>query len=458
MRGFRTDRASAVFLGCALSFFSLAAGSRSRLARADESISGSRALPPSAGATLAKVVGESAPFSFRRWSSRLGTSDLSVVWEGAASDFVAEIVPGSVEWVRVGALTLPRVKVRLRAEGLSQTASLKGVTQIPFGVGTVDVFGTTRELQPGANDLLVPVLSHSDAAVTLTRAEGSVSRFWIRIDRRFERAIDPTCNSGRPAFENLPATGFLSMGCRTVLTREGDRTVPLVEVETASSLAASGGALSKHWLSTGNRSFHLAGAGSSGAPGVSLSVPARADPLAFGLGIGPYRYDVDDGSSRERKWIALPTLYGAYTFRENLRLVTFGALAIHKRWNVDYGLYLWIEQFRGIDDRISLNLLIGARALVFRSERATYSRFSVPQGLELVWREFLSRGHSLTLGAFLYPSTDTRAYTNLWLRFGRPGLFGEVNYIHWYEALSRGNAFRTNALGLSVGFPIGSRP
>ena len=454
--------------------------------------------------TLRSLLRETSPFSFTQWTSALQTGDLSVVVDSGKGSEVFpgpdaddalplpsestnksttasttelrdpslptfEVVPRSIQWVRVGGLTLPRAKLRITlpvppAPANADTANPSAPavrsgklrrTRVPDRRGSISGFGTYRELHAGPNTLLIPVLSSPDAALVLELPDGSRKKVWMRIDHRFERVIDPTCHFARPRLENLPPAGFLSIGCRTILTQEEGLVVPLVEVESASSLEKPGHLFESHTLSTDSGSFHL-GEGVAGAPDPVFiaQVPARVRSFSLGVGIGPYHYRADDGAESVRQWVPLPTLYVSYRLRDTMRLVSFGAVAPTSSWNVDYGLYLWIEQFRGIDERVSLNLLIGARTLLFRAQAATYARFSVPQGLEVVWREFLVPRHALTVGAFLYPKTDSRAYTNLWLRFGRAGMFGELNYIHWYEAIEHGPAFRTTALGVSVGFPL----
>lgn len=54
------------------------------------------------------------------------------------------------------------------------------------------------------------------------------------------------------------------------------------------------------------------------------------------------------------------TLYASYFFNDALKVAVFGALPIRANPEVDFGSYLVLEQFRGVDERISLNLLLGA--------------------------------------------------------------------------------------------------
>jgi hypothetical protein len=57
------------------------------------------------------------------------------------------------------------------------------------------------------------------------------------------------------------------------------------------------------------------------------------------------------------------------------------------------------------------------------------------------------------LGAFLDPDLFDRSYYNVWLRWGLPQLFGELNYIHWKQPHSTGVTSSTS-VGISFGMPI----
>ena len=130
------------------------------------------------------------------------------------------------------------------------------------------------------------------------------------------------------------------------------------------------------------------------------------------------------------------------------------ATAIHRRGYADNGLYLWIEQARMVDDRLSFNLLLGANLLVYSHDDKAEWRISAPQGFELVYRDIFGRNRSAMLGAFLYPDLFDRSYYNVWLRWGSPQIFGELNYIHWKEPHGGGVATSSTSIGISFGMPI----
>jgi hypothetical protein len=387
-------------------------------------------------AVFRTLLTETVPFSFNQWSSSLKSSDLSVVQSttGSVKNLQIEIIPDSIQWVRVNRLTLPRVKIRVSSP-YEKEGSLSG-------------FGHSYTLEKKGLYLEIPAVSHADAAYEWTIPGVGTGKFWVKITRGFSKSIDSNCQSIRLEHGKLPETGFLSIGCTRVLTRSSQGTVPFYEVEVVSSLDESGRSYRSTQLNAFNPSLEV------GDLKIQSTVPNRFRFFSVGAGIGPYLYSVSESGLTERNWIPIPTLYASYFLRDSLRIVSFGSVAPHRKGNADIGLYSWIEQFRGIDDHLSVILLIGARSLVFRTDGVLHTRFTIPQGLELIWREFLIPRYSLHVGGFLYPKNDGRSYTNTWIRFGKSSVFGEVNYIHWRENLSNDRSVDNKSVGLSIGFPL----
>jgi hypothetical protein len=173
----------------------------------------------------------------------------------------------------------------------------------------------------------------------------------------------------------------------------------------------------------------------------------------MGLGLGPYAYTWRDGAASLDAIIPFVTLYAGYTFTPTARLVYFNATALHRKGSIDQGLYIWFEQFRMVDDRVSLNFLLGANVLVYSHDDHVTGRLSVPQGFELVVRDLFARNRNLTAGAFVYPKIAGRSYYNAWLRWGSPAFFGELNFIEWQEPHDNGDT-QSRALGISFGTPV----
>ena len=86
-----------------------------------------------------------------------------------------------------------------------------------------------------------------------------------------------------------------------------------------------------------------------------------------------------------------------------MRIVMFSALPIHTTFFVDTGIYILLEQARVFDTRFSVNFLLGGHLLAFPYRNDKYFRFSFPQGIEIVFREFPARRYYVSAGAFLYP-------------------------------------------------------
>jgi hypothetical protein len=134
-------------------------------------------------------------------------------------------------------------------------------------------------------------------------------------------------------------------------------------------------------------------------------------------------------------------------------MALFSAFPIRKSPEVDTGVYVIVEQFRGIDERVTLNLLLGAHALSFRHQGEYLNRMSAPQGVEMSFRDCLLRTQNLTLGGFFYPRIEGRSYVNTWIRYGNSKFFTEFNFINWQEPVTNGS-FSVKSAGLSIGFPL----
>ena len=69
----------------------------------------------------------------------------------------------------------------------------------------------------------------------------------------------------------------------------------------------------------------------------------------------------------------------------------------------DFGVYMLIEQLKTLDDRLTVNLLLGAHLLMFRANDKYFVRFSAPQGVEVGFQDFLKKNYKLGIGGFFYP-------------------------------------------------------
>jgi hypothetical protein len=149
----------------------------------------------------------------------------------------------------------------------------------------------------------------------------------------------------------------------------------------------------------------------------------------------------------------MATLYGGYFITEMMRVVAFGALAIHATPYSDIGVYINSEYLKVIDRRLVINIMLGAHVLGFNTGNEMKYAFGGPQGFELTFHD-IRKGENLTAGAFIYPHIDQTMYYNVWLRYGTARFFGEVNYISWIEPLSGSDRVYARSAGVSIGFPV----
>jgi hypothetical protein len=378
------------------------------------------------------------PFVFTPNDLSLGdfTIDSQVPWQW---------VEGSFEWVRIERRFLvPRARIRLR---------------IPPGT-PVDYRG--RHFESTSPELEVPVVLSQEIGNELRIGGASPSvirpKFKPQAPLKQPIIIDASCSS-TPLRIDAPSLGrsWGHVVCRPThlnqvsgyglrmdvdLLWESENQSEPVRIGHAASRSSDGitHAIS---FSSNTPSYSL----SKGAESMTLNapLPERFRPLTVSLGLGPY--------SHMEVLRPFATVYAAYLFNDALKMALFSAFPIRKSPEVDTGLYVIVEQFRGIDERVTLNLLLGAHALSFRSQGEYLHRWSAPQGVEMSFRDCLVRTQNLTLGGFFYPKIEGRSYVNTWIRYGNAKFFTEFNFITWQEPITTGT-FSVKSAGLSIGFPL----
>jgi hypothetical protein len=354
-------------------------------------------------------------------------------------------VEGSFEWVRIDRRFLvPRARIRV---------------QLPPGT-PVTYRGRHFESREAELELPVVLSQESGNELKVGGASPDVIRPRFKPQAPLKRPliIDASCSSTplkiqspslsrswghvicRPTHPNQESGFGLRMDVD--LLWESESPSESVRIGNATSESPDGithslsfsGNTPKYELSKGGESMTLV------AP-----LPDRFRPLSVSLGLGPY--------SHMEVLRPFATVYAAYLFNDALKMALFSAFPIRKSPEVDTGVYVIVEQFRGIDERVTLNLLLGAHALSFRSEGEYLHRMSAPQGVEMSFRDCLLRTQNLTLGGFFYPKIEGRSYVNAWLRYGNSKFFTEFNFITWQEPVSTGT-FSVKSAGLSIGFPL----
>lgn len=379
----------------------------------------------------------------------------------------------SLEWVRVAeVLVLPRARLVVRASGIeSGLVSNAGFSQ-PFEV-------TAGE---GRAELPVALISGETNSVEIAvKRGGEVIR--RRLHVRFKPVrpptgthafTDPSCSRFGVRIEDLATTqertqgsdmhDWMYVGCRYVFVRG--------EESAASSLEAFvywdnvGQAIQIEGVNTQSGSSSLWPLRLRSKPGVvqvkagerirriTYHVSEKAHLLSLGAGVGPYQYTFLSSSGDVRTVTPLLTLYGSFFITETMRLVAFNAMPLHTRFYSDLGIYLNSESFRFLDDRVSVNLMLGGHTIAFREKNRMNYRVSTPQGFEVGFADAFRKGYNLSAGAFIYPPIKGQSYYNLWLRYGLGGYFAEFNYIGWRERFDDIGVY-SRSVGISFGMPIG---
>ncbi|MGE0615271.1 MAG: hypothetical protein AB7P04_06500 [Bacteriovoracia bacterium] len=419
-------------------------------------------LPPSLAPL---ILSETVPFVFTPADFR--AADFEVQWVGPAVPGVqARIGEKSVEWARAAkSFVLPRGRLLVEAEGVeagrvvnngfSQTFYVEG------GKGTVD--------------LPVAMFSGEKNAIQVEVRRGGKTvagilhiRYKPRPENEARVLVDTTCSPYNVRAEEItiPKNSWMYLACRFVYSEGDQNTTSSLELfvfwdnvgQTASIDGIEFPSTSVNvWPLRMRAKPGFTTVSVPGQPGqkatIRYGVPEKLRYGALGMGIGPYAYTYTGGNRSTHSYAPLLTFYGSYFMHEAMRLVMFNATAIHKDWFTDTGLYVMLENTRAWDERFSMNLLLGANMIVFPYNGQTYARFGGPQGIELVFRDFLVRRYNFSFGSFVYPKIDGVSYYNVWLRWGPPSFFGELNYVSWTKPIGNDEVF-SQSLGITVGFPL----
>lgn len=396
----------------------------------------------------------------------LGPADFALQWApGSARGLEAQLEAGSVEWVRTAhRVAAPRAVLLIRADDVDG-----GVVHYAGFAHPLRVVADRR----GVAELPVALLSGDGNAVEVVidrGGEAHTARLTMRYDPRPARTgevvPDVSCSPYAVSVHGvLPDDSWMYLSCRLVeVERDGGRSavleVAMLWDNVGARITVNGAPVD----ASPQAVWSVRGAASpgevtlqAGGRTVTLSyrVPRRLRAGFVGVGVGPYLYAYDDDAAGVAVDTIAPllTIYAAYAWNPTLRVVYFNATALHDTYFSDQGLYLWLEQFRFFDDRVSMNLLLGLHVLAFERDGELEIVPSAPQGLELIYRDFAAANRNLSVGAFLYPEINERSYFNLWVRWGSPSIFGEINYIAWQEPAG-GDPVRSQSLGVTVGFPV----
>jgi hypothetical protein len=352
-----------------------------------------------------KVIREPNPFSFVIFNPTLDLSEQDFQVNGKATDWIKD----SLQWVRVSngkdeaGILVPRA--RYRENGQEFEVALTGVEN-----------ATSVRLKPRPELKTHYYFDSSCSPFGLHLKNEQIQHSWVMV----------TCHR----INNSGSWGTKPVVLVSVLW-EGEKTSSFQQINFDSEH-------SDHSFQNGQDSFDL-----------HVSVAPVFHNLGVSFGVGPYSSNNSFGNQN----VAFATLYASYYFNDALKMAAFGALPVRAKPELDFGTYLVLEQFRGVDERISLNLLLGAHVLSYvnPTDGQRVNAMSGPQGVELIFRDLFFRNANFVIGGFFYPELNQRSYMNTWVRYGFGPYFAELNFIEWKEPTPY---FYSKSFGLSVGFPL----
>ena len=350
-------------------------------------------------------------------------------------------VPQSFEWVRIDhRFLVPRARVKIKVPPLTPV-TYRG-----------QLFTTPNP------EIEIPVALSQERGNEIEILHQKIPiRFKVTHPIQPALMIDASCSSTPIKFRNLKLEhSWVGVYCNMIHPKKGNgyglrmdmhiyweseerTTAKLNQTE----LSTTDGMTYSIALNSDSREIRL----ENGADSFEIvpKIPEVFHPLSMSIGLGPY--------VNQSQWRPFATLYTSYYFNEQMKVASFIALPLKSNTETDLGLYVIVEQFRGLDERLSLNLLLGAHGLSFTSQGSHHFALSVPQGVELNFKNFLQPNQSLMFGGFFYPLISDRSYVNTWIRYGNGSFFLEFNYINWKEPVANGS-FESKSMGFSVGFPL----
>jgi hypothetical protein len=423
-----------------------------------------------------EALSETVPFTFS--PNEFTASDFSVSAGSLPEGIRASLGRESFEWVRVSEVfLLPRGRLIVEVEpawGKLEAGRLRNY-------GLVQPLSRDEQGRWRAEIPLVLLSESSNVVHVELLSDGKLVSFPVRV--RFtpreevlsQRVlVDPSCSPAdvRLSARELPRNQFVYVGCRTVVGMGDTHPVSVLEAYAywegvAEDRVLVAGMvtppkLPQVWgfrLESAPGSFPLRESGGNAELELSYRIPRRLRFGSLGMGLGPYSYAYDaPGVAPGAQVVPLVTFYASYFFSEVFRFSAFNATAPVKNGFSDTGFYLVSEQFNVFDRRYFMRVLLGLNGVAYPVRDQVRFSFGGPQGFELTVTDFAGRRRNLAVGAFIYPLIDRREYYNIWVRWGSPSLFGELNFISWQYPLGEveadGRAYM-RSLGVTVGMPLG---
>lgn len=409
-----------------------------------------------------EVLSEAVPTAFAPTSFE--AADFQVEWDGNSIPGVSfSLGNKSLEWVRASELlVLPRARLLLTVTDVESGR----LTHAGFSYVLVAENGVARA------ELPVALISSERNPVEVRILRGGKEiggklkfRFKPRSKSSGARVFrDASCSRFGITTESMDFKDdeWAYLGCRLILAEGNDFRTAALELylfwDNVGQEIKVGGvtthatALSVWPMRLSAKPGHaLFGAGDSRLK-VNYRIQDRMHLGFLGVGIGPYQYYYNGIGKSVNSIKPIITLYGSFFITESARLVAFDATAMSEGGYTDFGFYLNYENFKILDRRLAINLLLGAHVIGFRAEGKTYVLVGAPQGLEMIFSDAFLKGYNLSVGGFLYPRIAGKSYNNVWLRWGGK-FFAEANFIQWEEHVQEQRVY-SKSVGLSFGFPF----
>jgi hypothetical protein len=415
-------------------------------------------------ATAFEVFPTRAQDFYPVWLEKSPNAEKSVLPSGLK----VSVVPGSIQWVRIsGNLVLPRGRLRVELPSADRITlktggyieSVEGSSlEVPVALLSIDGSQVEVSIKKGSQ-------TTQNAFRIESRARMQHRVFWDSSCSPFVPQVTQSGSAQKTESADEWAGQWVYFSCRMVRSALKGHDLPSLEVYV-------------HWdgaplplkfqndpvepMAPGVWVFRLGPQRTQiqveNARGqklaIQFSVPQRLSYASLGLGVGPYSYFREDPGFSLSRVQPLTTFYGSYFLTEHSRMVFFDAYAPGQRWYNDFGVYFNNETSRALDDRLSVNVLLGFHIIGFRATSGVAFRFGVPQGFEMIFRDAFLPRYSASIGGFFYPPIGGKSYYNTWIRYGTTQLFAEINYIQWSELGLQDEPVFTRTVGLCVGAPL----
>jgi len=400
----------------------------------------------------------------------INIKNYEVYWiSKAIPDFSVQFVEESFEWVRLkNRLAIPRARLVIKSSSRNkENGSVYYADKVyPFQDEEIEVpIALISNVQ---NQVQIKIYKNNKWQ------EGKIGIRFANSQQLKNIYFDPSCANYSPHIDQLNVEGWAYVVCSLQVARRKEKSFPNIylkifwdqsiqevqkDLKSQNSLFLNDSLVEAEdvslWsigLTSLQSKLNLKSFNQKEKWTISFNLPEQFHLGHFGMGLGPYAYTLQDGTGSVESFVPLVTLYFSYSLAEKVRLVSFNATSIYRNPTSDLGVYLLIDQFEFLDQKVKFHLLLGGHSLFFKARNQYYTRFSLPQGFELVYKNFLKERTNLGLGGFFYPVISGRSYFNLWLRWGGAH-FIEFNFISFQEPMETFKVY-SKSMGLSVGMPL----